>query len=223
MRMPRHAGIRASGSAAYHPRELAYRLCPWIAIRLPGDDAGRACSVTLKRGETAETLPRQLPAEVLHHRSEREHNGTGLNLVSRVCDAYVPHQEGRNVQGPSSRQPRDQETHAIEENSAPTVFRIRAAAQTRCGAGQEEVTQGIASHCMTAFEHHLKTFSHVRITMIDTKRSNRIVPVGRGGVVGKAMRIAILFGTAGFVFPNVFLEGMDMTAIHKSYQKDAGH
>ena len=59
--------------------------------------------------------------------------------------------------------------------------------------------------------------------MIDTKRSNRIVPVGRGGAVGKAMRIAVLFGTAGFVFPNVFLEGVDMTAIHKNYMKDAGH
>lgn len=39
-----------------------------------------------------ELSPLASPAEALHYRSEREHNGTGLNLVSRVCDAYVPHQ-----------------------------------------------------------------------------------------------------------------------------------
>lgn len=69
----------------------------------------------------------------------------------------------------------------------------------------------------------MKVSSHVRNTMIDTKRSTKIVPVGHGGVAGKAMRIAVLFGTAGFVFPNVFLEGMDMTAMHKGYLKDAEH
>ena len=57
--------------------------------------------------------------------------------------------------------------------------------------------------------------------MSDIKRNTRIVPVGPGGVVGKVIRIAILFGTAGFVYPNVFLEGIDMNAMHKKHMADA--
>ncbi len=57
--------------------------------------------------------------------------------------------------------------------------------------------------------------------MIDTRRDTRIVPIGPGGLAGKTMRIAVLFATAGFVYPNVFLEGIDMIAMHTQHMKNA--
>lgn len=52
-----------------------------------------------------------------------------------------------NVQSSSSRQSRAQETQTTEENSARDVIRLRPASKRSCGAGQEEVMQGIASCC----------------------------------------------------------------------------
>lgn len=57
--------------------------------------------------------------------------------------------------------------------------------------------------------------------MVELKRDPKIVPVGPGGVAGKIMRIAMLIGTAGFAYPNVFLEGLDMNEMHRRHMKDA--
>ncbi len=40
-----------------------------------------------------------------------------------------------------------------------------------------------------------------------------IVPVGAGGVLGHLGRMIIMVVTFGFVFPNAFIEGMDVREI----------
>jgi hypothetical protein len=57
--------------------------------------------------------------------------------------------------------------------------------------------------------------------MKETKRDSKIVPVGPGGMAGKVMRIAMLVGTAGFAYPNVFIEGMDMNELHRKHMQNA--
>ncbi len=48
------------------------------------------------------------------------------------------------------------------------------------------------------------------------------VPVGPGGILGRIGRIVIMFCTAGFVFPNAMVEGMNATAIDGRFSpKDA--
>lgn len=56
--------------------------------------------------------------------------------------------------------------------------------------------------------------------MTDTILDTKIVPVGPGGILGKILRIAVLVSTAGFIFPNVLLEGMDMNGLHKKHTQD---
>jgi hypothetical protein len=53
----------------------------------------------------------------------------------------------------------------------------------------------------------------------DVKNSREIVPVGAGGVVGRVLRIAIHFSTGGFMYPNVFIEGMDLMKKHRQDTK----
>jgi hypothetical protein len=36
---------------------------------------------------------------------------------------------------------------------------------------------------------------------------------GKGGILGKLGRIAVFILTAGFAYPNVFIEGMNLTSI----------
>ena len=46
--------------------------------------------------------------------------------------------------------------------------------------------------------------------------SNRnVVPVGPGGTWGLIGRMIVMICTGGMVYPNVFIEGMDCTAIQK--------
>ncbi len=52
-----------------------------------------------------------------------------------------------------------------------------------------------------------------------------IVPVGKGGAAGHAFRMILMLLTCGFVYPNTFVEGMDLTAKQKDtegmlYDKD---
>ncbi len=42
-----------------------------------------------------------------------------------------------------------------------------------------------------------------------------IVPPGPGGLVGHIGRMIAMIFTAGFAFPNAFVEGMDCTAIQQ--------
>jgi hypothetical protein len=48
--------------------------------------------------------------------------------------------------------------------------------------------------------------------------SKTVVPVGGGGLPGHLLRMAVMVFTGGFVFPNTFVEGMDLTAIQKEHQ-----
>jgi hypothetical protein len=50
--------------------------------------------------------------------------------------------------------------------------------------------------------------------MAETPNPN-IVPIGPGGLAGRAFRMIVMVGTGGFLFPNVFVEGLDCTAIQK--------
>ena len=43
-----------------------------------------------------------------------------------------------------------------------------------------------------------------------------IVPKGPGGVLGHIGRMIAMVCTAGFAFPNAFVEGMDCTAIQQT-------
>jgi len=42
-----------------------------------------------------------------------------------------------------------------------------------------------------------------------------MVPVGPGGVLGRIGRMIVMLCTGGLAYPNVFVEGMDCTAIQK--------
>jgi len=48
--------------------------------------------------------------------------------------------------------------------------------------------------------------------------NRNIVPVGPGGILGHIGRKIAMVFTAGFAYPNVFVEGMDCTAIQKKTQ-----
>ena len=53
------------------------------------------------------------------------------------------------------------------------------------------------------------------------KSLNRnVVPQGPGGVWGRLGRMIVMVCTGGFVYPNVFVEGMDCTAIQEETQGD---
>ena len=41
------------------------------------------------------------------------------------------------------------------------------------------------------------------------------MPVGPGGAVGRIGRIIVMLCTGGMAFPNVFVEGMNLTEIQK--------
>ncbi len=42
-----------------------------------------------------------------------------------------------------------------------------------------------------------------------------VVPVGPGGVPGRVFRMVLMLLTGGFMYPNTFVEGMDLTAMQK--------
>lgn len=45
-----------------------------------------------------------------------------------------------------------------------------------------------------------------------------IVPPGPGGLAGRIFRAIVMLCTGGMAFPNVFVEGMDCTAIQQKTQ-----
>jgi hypothetical protein len=57
--------------------------------------------------------------------------------------------------------------------------------------------------------------------------NRNMVPVGPGGTLGRIGRMIVMVCTGGFAYPNVFVEGMDCTAIQKEtegslYEKKKG-
>jgi hypothetical protein len=50
---------------------------------------------------------------------------------------------------------------------------------------------------------------------MESSLNPNVVPRGPGGVLGRIGRIIAMVCTGGFVFPNVFVEGMDCTAIQR--------
>ena len=46
-----------------------------------------------------------------------------------------------------------------------------------------------------------------------------IVPIGPGGTPGHLLRMIVMIITGGFVYPNTFVEGMDLSAIQKLHQE----
>jgi hypothetical protein len=53
---------------------------------------------------------------------------------------------------------------------------------------------------------------------VEKDREQYIVPVGPGGILGRLGRYLIFFASAGFLYPNVWIEGMDCTKIQTSTQ-----
>ncbi len=52
-----------------------------------------------------------------------------------------------------------------------------------------------------------------------TAQTNKnVVPIGGGGLPGHLLRMIVMICTGGFVYPNNFVEGMDLTAIQKVHQ-----
>ena len=49
--------------------------------------------------------------------------------------------------------------------------------------------------------------------------NKNVVPVGPGGVPGHLFRMLVMIFTGGFMYPNTFVEGMDLTAIQKVHQE----
>lgn len=53
---------------------------------------------------------------------------------------------------------------------------------------------------------------------VEKGREKFVVPYGTGGALGRLGRIVIFLFTGGFLYPNVFIEGMDCTKIQDSMQ-----
>ena len=53
---------------------------------------------------------------------------------------------------------------------------------------------------------------------MEQTRNPNVVPIGRGGTLGRIGRMILMVCTGGFAYPNVFVEGMDCTAIQKVTQ-----
>ena len=49
-------------------------------------------------------------------------------------------------------------------------------------------------------------------------REQYIVPVGPGGILGRLGRFVIFTASAGFLYPNVFIEGLDCTKTQDAQQ-----
>lgn len=48
------------------------------------------------------------------------------------------------------------------------------------------------------------------------------IPVGKGGTLAHIGRMVIMVLTFGFVFPNAFVEGLNLTDIDNSYSAKVG-
>jgi hypothetical protein len=48
--------------------------------------------------------------------------------------------------------------------------------------------------------------------------NENIVPIGWGGLPGHLLRMIVMVCTGGFVYPNTFVEGMDLTALQKTHE-----
>lgn len=55
---------------------------------------------------------------------------------------------------------------------------------------------------------------------VEKGREKFVVPYGTGGAFGRFGRILIFVFTGGFLYPNVFIEGMDCTRIQDAMQGD---
>jgi hypothetical protein len=53
---------------------------------------------------------------------------------------------------------------------------------------------------------------------MEAGRENFVVPVGPGGIGGRIGRFVVFFFTAGFLYPNTCIEGMDCTKIQDAMQ-----
>ena len=53
---------------------------------------------------------------------------------------------------------------------------------------------------------------------MEASREQYIVPVGPGGFAGRLARFVVFFCSAGFLYPNVFIEGMDCTKTQNAQQ-----
>lgn len=53
---------------------------------------------------------------------------------------------------------------------------------------------------------------------MEANREQYIVPVGPGGALGRFWRFVIFTCSAGFLYPNVFIEGMDCTKTQDGQQ-----
>ena len=53
---------------------------------------------------------------------------------------------------------------------------------------------------------------------VEKGREKFVVPYGSGGALGRLGRIVIFLFTGGFLYPNVFIEGMDCTKIQDAMQ-----
>jgi len=42
-----------------------------------------------------------------------------------------------------------------------------------------------------------------------------VVPIGPGGVLGRIFRMIVMVCTGGFAYPNVWVEGLDCTALQQ--------
>ena len=53
---------------------------------------------------------------------------------------------------------------------------------------------------------------------VEKGREQYVVPVGNGGIAGRFGRIVVFVFSGGFLFPNVFIEGMDCSKIQDAMQ-----
>ena len=52
------------------------------------------------------------------------------------------------------------------------------------------------------------------------KLNPNMVPRGPGGAAGHAFRMIVMLCTGGFMYPNTFVEGMDCTALQKTFEQE---
>jgi hypothetical protein len=53
---------------------------------------------------------------------------------------------------------------------------------------------------------------------VEKGRERYVVPYGNGGKLGRFGRMVVFMFTGGFLFPNVFIEGMDCSRIQDEMQ-----
>ena len=81
----------------------------------------------------------------------------------------------------------------------------------------EDATTGLLPLGLSAGDNQEFTMAQTSKAASEERNPN-VVPMGPGGLPGHLFRMIVMICTGGFVYPNTFVEGMDLTALQKTHQ-----